>query len=53
MPPPEPSVITTPGGQNVPSRPITDRSTRCLQYGASIGVPANQMEDYVKRCALQ
>jgi hypothetical protein len=53
MPPPEPPVITSPGGQDVPSRLNTDRSTRCMQYGSSIGVPRDQMADYVKRCTLQ
>jgi hypothetical protein len=55
MPPPEPSVITSPDGRDVPSRmgAFSDRSTRCLQYGTSIGVPANQIQDYVKRCSLQ
>jgi hypothetical protein len=53
MPPPEPSVMTAPDGRDVPSRVFNDRSTRCMQYGASIGVPAGQMEDYVRRCGLQ
>ena len=55
MPPPEPPVITTPGGRDVPARldTFSDRTTRCLQYGTSIGVPADQIADYVKRCALQ
>jgi hypothetical protein len=55
MPPPEAPVITSPDGRDVPSRmgAFSDRSTRCLQYGTSIGVPANQIQDYVKRCSLQ
>jgi hypothetical protein len=53
MPPPEPSVITTPGGRDVVTRSVTDRHTRCLHYGASIGVPGDKMEDYIKRCVLQ
>jgi hypothetical protein len=53
MPPPDPATMTTPGGRDVPARITTDRHTRCMQYGASIGVPPDRMEDYVKRCALQ
>lgn len=53
LPPPEPSVMTAPDGRDVPSRVFSDRSTRCLQYAASIGVPADRMSDYLKRCALQ
>ncbi len=54
MPPPPPPVISTPGGNDVPARiDATDRTTRCMQYGASIGVPRDQMADYARRCALQ
>ncbi len=53
LPPPPPVVITTPGGHDVASRiETTDRATRCLQYAKSIGVPADQIEDYIKRCVL-
>ena len=52
--PPPPVVMTTPGGHDAPVRiETTDRATRCLQYGKSIGVPADQMDDYMKRCVLQ
>jgi hypothetical protein len=54
IPPPPPPVIATPGGNDVPTRiDATDRTTRCMQYGASIGVPRDQMVDYTPRCALQ
>ena len=54
LPPPPPVVITTPGGHDIPARiETTDRATRCLQYAKSIGVPADQMDDYMKRCVLQ
>jgi hypothetical protein len=54
LPPPEPVIITTPDGRDVPARfDTTDRATRCLQYGTSIGVPRDQMADYTRRCALQ
>jgi hypothetical protein len=54
LPPPPPVVMTTPGGHDAPVRiETTDRATRCLQYGKSIGVPADQMDDYMKRCVLQ
>lgn len=54
LPPPPPPVISTPGGNDVPARiDATDRTTRCMQYGASIGVPRDQMADYARRCALQ
>jgi hypothetical protein len=54
LPPPEPVIITTPDGRDVPARfGTTDRATRCLQYGTSIGVPRDQMADYIRRCALQ
>ena len=42
MPPPPPVVITTPNGRDVPAHiDTTDRATRCLLYGKSIGVPAD------------
>ena len=53
MPPPEPPVMTMPGGNDVATRITTDRVTRCMQYGASIGVPPDRMDDYIKRCQLQ
>jgi hypothetical protein len=55
MPPPEPPVITTPSGHDVPARldTFSDRTTRCLHYATSIGVPADQIADYTKRCALR
>ena len=53
MPPPEPTTLTTPDGREVPSIVTTDRHTRCMQYGASIGVPRDKMDDYLKRCVLQ
>jgi hypothetical protein len=54
MPPPPPVVITTPNGRDVPAHiDTTDRATRCLLYGKSIGVPADQIDDYIKRCVLQ
>ena len=53
MPPPEPTFMTTPGGREVPSVITTDRHTRCMQYAASIGVPKDKMDDYLKRCVLQ
>ncbi len=53
MPPPESALITTPGGTDVRTRITTDRHTRCMQYGASIGVPRDRMDDYIKRCQLQ
>jgi hypothetical protein len=53
MPPPESALTTTPGGNDMANRITTDRHTRCMQYGASIGVPPDRMEDYIKRCQLQ
>jgi hypothetical protein len=54
LPPPEPVIVTTPDGRDVPARfDTTDRATRCLQYGTSIGVPRDQMAYYTRRCALQ
>ena len=54
LPPPPPAVITTPGGHDTPARiETTDRAAHCLQYAKSIGVPAEQMDDYMKRCVLQ
>ena len=54
MPPPPPVVITTPDGREAPGHiDTTDRTTRCLLYGKSIGVPADQIDDYIKRCVLQ
>ena len=54
LPPPLPAMVTTPGGHDLPGRiETTDRTTHCLQYAKSIGVPADQMDDYMKRCVLQ
>jgi hypothetical protein len=55
LPPPEPPVITLPNGRDVPARigPFTDKATRCLHYGTSIGVPRDRLDDYVKRCMQQ
>lgn len=55
LPPPPPVVMTTPGDQGgrVQIDVFSDRMTRCLHYGASIGVPADQMDAYVKRCFRQ
>jgi len=53
-PMPPPMVMSTPTGHDVAARmDTTDRAMRCLQYGKSIGVPADQMADYTRRCALQ
>lgn len=53
MPPPEPALVTTPGSADMATPIATDRHTRCMQYGASIGVPPDRMDDYIKRCELQ
>lgn len=55
LPPPPPVVITAPNGNDAPSYidVFPDRATRCLHYGALIGVPADQMDAYVKRCVRQ
>jgi hypothetical protein len=53
MPPPEPILTMTPGGHEVPAAITTDRHTRCMQYAASIGVPHDKIDGYLKRCVLQ
>lgn len=54
LPPPPPTVVPTPGDHDNPARiKTTDRAAHCLQYAKSIGVPADQMDDYMKRCVLQ
>ncbi|HZL31245.1 MAG TPA: hypothetical protein VFC54_09325 [Pseudolabrys sp.] len=55
MPPPEPSAITAPSGVDMPARAsaYSDRVTRCMQFGTSIGVPPDRMDDYIKRCQMQ
>jgi hypothetical protein len=54
MPPPDMAVMSRPDGRESHApRGFVDRRTRCLSYGASIGVPADQMSDYIKRCVLQ
>ncbi len=53
MPPPEPAITISPGGRDVQAPIAPDRHTRCLQYGASIGVPADKIDDYVRRCVLR
>jgi len=54
-PPPSPMIIITPDGRDAPARfdGFSDKTTRCVQYGKSIGVPPDQMDDYTKRCTLQ
>jgi hypothetical protein len=48
------AVMSRPDGRESHApRGFVDRRTRCLSYGASIGVPADQMSDYIKRCVLQ
>jgi hypothetical protein len=51
LPPPVVSATPT-GNEAVGSAPV-DRKTRCLQYAHEIGVPADQMYEYMKRCESQ
>ena len=54
MPPPEPPMVTPPtGGAPVRTETLTDKATRCLHYATSIGVPRDQLDDYMKRCTQQ
>jgi hypothetical protein len=55
LPPPEPPVVTLANGGGAPARveTFTDKATRCLHYATSIGVPKEQIDDYVKRCTKQ
>ena len=55
LPPPEPPVVTLPNGGGSPARveTFTDKATRCLHYATSIGVPKDQIDDYMKRCTKQ
>jgi hypothetical protein len=56
LPPPIPPPVTPPNGQSMPPRAadtLTDKATRCLHYATSIGVPAEEMDDYMKRCTQQ
>ena len=55
MPPPEPPIITLPSGRDAPARlpTFSDKATRCLHYATSIGVPRDQLDDYMKRCTQQ
>ncbi len=55
LPPPVPPPVTLPGSHNAPTgiNTLTDKATRCLHYATSIGVPADQMDDYMKRCTRQ
>ncbi len=52
-PMPPPPAVTTDGHDVPPRTDPVDSATRCLQYGKSIGVPADQMAEYTRRCALQ
>jgi len=55
MPPPVPPIVAPPGSRDGAARTdtFTDKATRCLHYANSIGVPRDQMDDYMKRCTLQ
>ena len=55
LPPPVPPIVAPPGSRNAPTgiNTLTDKATRCLHYATSIGVPADQMDDYMKRCTQQ
>ncbi len=55
LPPPEPPIVTLPDGRGAPARvdTFTDKATRCLHYATSIGVPKDQIDDYMKRCTKQ
>ena len=55
MPPPEPPIVTLPNGRDAPARidTFSDKATRCLHYATSIGVPRDQVDDYMKRCTQQ
>ena len=55
MPPPEPPIVTLPNGRDAPARidTFSDKATRCLHYATSIGVPRDQLDDYMKRCTQQ
>jgi hypothetical protein len=55
LPPPEPPVVTLPNGRDVPARidTFSDKATRCLHYATSIGVPRDQLDDYMKRCTIR
>jgi hypothetical protein len=55
LPPPEPPIVTLPNGRDAPARVeiFTDKATRCLHYATSIGVPRDQLDDYMKRCTRQ
>jgi hypothetical protein len=55
LPPPAPPIMAPPGSHPAPGAldTVTDKATRCLHYANSIGVPADQMDDYMKRCTRQ
>ena len=54
FPPPSPPIITSPSGRDIPSGiDPTDKATRCLQYAASIGVPRDRLESYLRECQLR
>jgi hypothetical protein len=55
LPPPEAPIVTLPSGRDVPARlpTFSDKATRCLHYATSIGVPRDQLDDYMKRCTQQ
>ena len=54
FPPPSPPIMATPGGRDLPVRiDPTDKATRCLQYAASIGVPRDRLESYLRECRMR
>ena len=51
FPPPSPAITSTPSGREVPVQiDQTDKTTRCLQYAASIGVPRDRLDNYLREC---
>jgi hypothetical protein len=54
FPPPSPPIMTNPSGRDLPVRiDPTDKATRCLQYAASIGVPRERLESYLRDCQMR
>jgi hypothetical protein len=54
MPPPvSPPVTVGEGGDvNAVRDVLVDRAIRCLRYAASIGVPRDRMDQYLRDCEL-
>lgn len=52
-PMPPPATVGEGGDADAVRGVLVDRAIRCLRYAASIGVPRDRMDQYLRECELQ